>query len=315
MTFSQTVKTEVLKNIRKIKGCCATSFLTAVVKAIGSLELNFDGFYFSIESDNYELLTFCQTLAKDVLDVNSEIQSSNPNAKGAAVYTCEFNNAIGTKLGLTYRDEEGSVHLNGDVKSLLPKSDCCKRAFMQGLLLAAGSVVIPVVDSDVGENTSGARYHTEIRFSDEDFALAVKDCYAEIPFRFAMRKNIAILYVKDSESIADFLVYVNAMSAKLKLENVIIGRSLRNTANRQRNCIAANIDKSVNAGERQLAAIATIRKRGLFEGLTPQLKEIVIAREENPEATLDELAAKLGISKSGANHRLAKLVTIAEQQR
>ena len=148
-----------------------------------------------------------------------------------------------------------------------------------------------------------------------DFALAVKDCYAEIPFRFAMRKNIAILYVKDSESIADFLVYVNAMSAKLKLENVIIGRSLRNTANRQRNCIAANIDKSVNAGERQLAAIATIRKRGLFEGLTPQLKEIVIAREENPEATLDELAAKLGISKSGANHRLAKLVTIAEQQR
>ncbi len=128
--------------------------MTAVVKAIGSLELNFDGFYFSIESDNYELLTFCQTLAKDVLDVNSEIQSSNPNATGAAVYTCEFNNAIGAKLGLTYRDEEGSVHLNGDVKSLLPKSDCCKRAFMQGLLLAAGSVVIPVVDSDVGENTS-----------------------------------------------------------------------------------------------------------------------------------------------------------------
>lgn len=312
MTFSQTVKSEVLKNIRKIKGCCATSFLTAVVKAIGSLELGFDGFGFSIESDNYDLVTFAQSLARDELGVDGKIQSSNPNAKGAAVYSCEFHKSIGTKLGLVYRDNDGVMHLNDNVNKLLPTKDCCKRAFMQGLLLAAGSVVIPVADSDVGENTSGARYHAELRFSDKDFAEAVKNKYAEIPFRLTTRKNVTILYLKDSEVIADFLVYVNAMSAKLKLENVIIGRSLRNTANRQRNCIAANIDKSIDASERQLAAIAEIRRKGLFDGLTNQLKEIAVAREENPEATLDELAAKLGISKSGANHRLAKLIQIAE---
>ena len=247
MTFSQTVKSEILKNIRKLKGCCATSFLTAVVKSIGSLELSFDGFYFSIESDNYELLTFCKNLAQTELDIGGEIQSANPNAKGAAVYTCEFHKNIGAKLGLTYRDGDGAMHLSGDARSLLPAKDCCKRAFMQGLLLAAGSVVIPVSDSDLGENTSGARYHAEIRFTDDNFAAAVKDCFAEIPFRMAVRKNVTILYLKDSEQIADLLVYVNAVSAKLKLENVIIGRSLRNDANRQRNCIAANIDKSVNA--------------------------------------------------------------------
>lgn len=312
MTFSQTVKSEVLKNIRKIKGCCATSFLTAVVKAIGSLELGFDGFGFSIESDNYDLVTFAQSLARDELGVDGKIQSSNPNAKGAAVYSCEFHKSIGTKLGLVYRDKDGVMHLNDNVNKLLPTKDCCKRTFMQGLLLAAGSVVIPVADSDVGENTSGARYHAELRFSDKDFAEAVKNKYAEIPFRLTTRKNVTILYLKDSEVIADFLVYVNAMSAKLKLENVIIGRSLRNTANRQRNCIAANIDKSIDASERQLAAIAEIRRKGLFDGLTNQLKEIAVAREENPEATLDELAAKLGISKSGANHRLTKLIQIAE---
>ena len=144
MTFSQTVKSEILKNIRKLKGCCATSFLTAVVKSIGSLELSFDGFYFSIESDNYELLTFCKNLAQTELDIGGEIQSANPNAKGAAVYTCEFHKNIGAKLGLTYRDGDGAMHLSGDARSLLPAKDCCKRAFMQGLLLAAGSVVIPV---------------------------------------------------------------------------------------------------------------------------------------------------------------------------
>ena len=312
MTFSQTVKSEVLKNIRKIKGCCATSFLTAVVKAIGSLELTFDGFGFSIESDNYDLVTFALSLARDELGVDGKIQSSNPNAKGAAVYSCEFHKSIGAKLGLVYRDKDGVMHLNDNVNKLLPTKDCCKRAFMQGLLLAAGSVVIPVADSDVGENTSGARYHAELRFSDKDFAEAVQSKYAEIPFRLTTRKNVTILYLKDSEVIADFLVYVNAMSAKLKLENIIIGRSLRNTANRQRNCIAANIDKSIDASERQLAAIAEIRRKGLFDGLTNQLKEMAVVREQNPEATLDELAAKLGISKSGVNHRLAKLIQIAE---
>lgn len=312
MTFSQTVKSEILKNIRKINGCCATAFLTAVVKAIGSLELGFDGFGFSIESDNYDLVNFVVALAHDNLGVSGKIQSSNPNAKGAAVYSCEFHKSIGTKLGLVYRDREGIMHLNDDVGKLLPTKECCKRAFMQGLLLAAGSVVIPVADSDVGENTSGARYHAELRFADRDFAEAVMGAYAEIPFRLATRKNVTILYLKDSEVIADFLVYANAMSAKLKLENIIIGRSLRNTANRQRNCIAANIDKSVNASERQLAAIAEIRKRGLFDGLTTQLKEVAVVREDYPEATLDELAAKLGISKSGANHRLTRLIQIAE---
>lgn len=312
MTFSQTVKGEILKNIRKLNGCCAKSFLTAVVKAIGSLELSFDGFYFTIESDNYELLTFCKSLAQTELGADSEIQSANPNAKGAAVYVCEFNKSIGNKLGLTYRDKDGTMHLNGDVGSLLPTKECCKRAFLQGLLLASGSVVIPVADSDIGENTSGARYHAEIRFADGNFASAVKRCFADIPFRTAVRKNVTILYLKDSEQIADLLVYVNAVSAKLKLENVIIGRSLRNDANRQRNCIAANIDKSINASERQLAAIADIRRMGLFDGLTPQLKEIALLREGFPEANLDELALKAGISKSGANHRLAKLCAVAE---
>jgi DNA-binding transcriptional regulator WhiA len=37
------------------------------------------------------------------------------------------------------------------------------------------------------------------------------------------------------------------------------------------------------------------------------------ARLENPDATLQELAEMLGISKSGMNHRMRKLKEIAEQ--
>lgn len=314
MTFSQTVKGEILKSVRRLNGCCATSFLTAVIKSIGSLELSFGGgFSFSIQSDNHDLLTFCKALADEQLHVGGEIESTNSNAKGTPVYVCTFQNNIGQKLGLCRRDADGTVSLCDDVQLLLPKKACCKRAFLQGLMVACGSVVIPATEDDLGENKSGAKYHAELRFSDEQFSRAVKELYAELPFRQAARKSCTILYIKDSEAIADLLVYLNAMRAKLKLENVIIGRSLRNTANRQRNCISANIDKSVNAGIRQLEAISTLRKNGGLEQLPQGLKEAAELREQLPEATLDELAVRLGISKSGINHRLSKIVELAER--
>ena len=49
MTFSQEAKNEVLKSVKNVKGCCASSFLTAVLKAIGSLKLERRKFCFTVE--------------------------------------------------------------------------------------------------------------------------------------------------------------------------------------------------------------------------------------------------------------------------
>ena len=40
MTFSQDVKSEIIKSVRNVKGCCAAAFLTAVLKSVGSLALD-----------------------------------------------------------------------------------------------------------------------------------------------------------------------------------------------------------------------------------------------------------------------------------
>lgn len=313
MTFSQDVKSEILKSVRNIKGCCATSFLTAVLKSIGSLSLESRKFSFSIESDNHDFLTLCGELACNALNVNSRIESYNVNAKGVAVYSCVFDGNIGEKLGLLIR-EEGAMQLQSDAAAIVPSKTCCKRAFMQALFVSCGSVVIPLADTDVGENKLHAKYHLELRFADGEFAKAAAAAYPEMEFHVTARKNYNILYLKDSEKIADFLAYINATKGRLKLENVIIGRSMRNAANRQSNCISANIEKSVIAAEKQLLAITQLRNNGVFEALPDQLKSIAYLREENPEATLDEIAVKLGISKSGASHRFAKIIDIANQE-
>ena len=98
------------------------------------------------------------------------------------------------------------------------------------------------------------------------------------------------------------------------LNNLLIEREIRNNANRQKNCITANIDKSVDASEKHIAAINKIRAReGMFDRLAPHLKEIAAARVENPFSTLDELADKLGLTKSCVNHRLRKITEIASR--
>ena len=133
-------------------------------------------------------------------------------------------------------------------------------------------------------------------------------------FKIAERKNVWAVYIKDSASICDMLAYLGADKAVLTLNNLLIEREIRNNANRQKNCITANIDKSVDASEKHIAAINKIRAReGMFDRLAPHLKEIAAARVENPFSTLDELADKLGLTKSCVNHRLRKITEIASR--
>lgn len=312
MTFSQSVKNEIFKTVRNLKGCCATSFLTAVLKSAGSLTLGGDGFSFSLTSDNIEFLTICQSLAQNELDVQSEIEEDGCNKKGEPIYSCTFNKMLGEKLSLIGRDADGSL-IFSDMRLIFPEKACCRRAFLQGLFVAVGSVVIPQNDDLEQSTADKAKYHLELRLTDSAFAEKVNQEFSELKFRVTPRKNHLLLYLKDSESVADFLVFVNAMSAKLKLENVLAARSLRNNANRKTNCTLANIGKSVAAAAKQLEAIAVIRQKGMFDGLPDNLKDIANLREKYPEANLDEIADMLNISKSGANHRFAKLIELAKQ--
>ena len=311
MTFSQRVKNEICKSVRNLKGCCASYFLTAVLKSAGSLTLGPNGFSFSLESDNRDFLTICQGLASE-LGVDSYVDEEGNNTKGDPVYSCTFDKSLGEKLSLVTHDEEGSL-IFGEVEQIFPHKPCCRRAFLQGLFVAVGSVVIPQNDDLEQSTADNAKYHLELRLADSAFAERVNREYGELSFRVTPRKNHIILYLKDSESVADFLVFVDAVSAKLKLENVIAARSLRNEVNRRSNCIMANIDKAVAAAAKQLEAITAIRQKGLFDGLPDNLKEIALLREKYPEANLDEIADMLNISKSGANHRFAKLIELSKK--
>ena len=67
--------------------------------------------------------------------------------------------------------------------------------------------------------------------------------------------------------------------------------------------------------ERELAyrllELALQREYGL-DSLPEHLRELARLRLDNPEMTLRELGERLGVSRSGVNHRLQKLLAMGE---
>ena len=93
-------------------------------------------------------------------------------------------------------------------------------------------------------------------------------------------------------------------------------KELNNKVNRRCNCDDANTSKVVEAAQEQLTAIRILKERGVAEKLPHKLQQALQAREQNPEASLSELAAMMepAISKPAMNHRLKKLVEMSKEE-
>lgn len=314
MTFSQQTKQEIEKIFtRQASACCVDAFLYGVFKSIGSIVYTSRGVGIAISSENLSLLELCKSLVKNKFDIYGDIQEeSTLNMRNSVLYSATFDRQILEKLKLVQVDSSGEILT---IEKNFVQSDCCKRAFLQGLFVATGSVVVPLVSDDLTVASQTKRYHLEFAFTNSALGKDVKEILSDCGFDFkeTSRKQVYVLYIKNSETIADFLVFLGATKAKLQLENLLVERSIRNNANRTSNCISANIDKAIEAGQKQLLAIDKLQKNGILQTLPKPLIEVATERIENPDLSLNELAENLGLSKSGVRHRLNKLIELAKE--
>lgn len=317
MTFSQHVKEEILAGLKDALPCCRLACLSALLRGAGSLEIRSGRLGCSLTSENIKLLEFAQEIVFSLYGLKTELKREDAKIKGNSlwsVFVAEEKTL--SDCGLASLSAEGYLKINEGIDKYIVEQDCCLNSYVAALFAACGSITVSplkTLDEQAG-NRFG--YHFEFALTSRRAAEDLVSLLGEKGFRFkiAERKNAWAVYIKDSASICDMLAYVRADNAVLKLNNLLIEREIRNNANRQKNCITANIDKSVDASEKQIAAINKIRAReGMFDRLAPHLKEIAVARAENPFSTLDELADKLGLTKSCVNHRLRKLVETASR--
>lgn len=183
------------------------------------------------------------------------------------------------------------------------------RSYIKGLFLSSGFIFVP--------DEKRSTFRIEIPFKSslvlEDAINLLKQYQIEV--NVFVRKNRPILIIESGETVSDFLVFIGASKSMLKVQELIIARSMNNMINRQTNCINANIDKSIKASLDQVKAIQRIQKTVGLNSLSDKLKEAAQLRLNNKSLSLEQLAqlTEDKTSKSGFNHRIRKLMLIAEE--
>ena len=148
-------------------------------------------------------------------------------------------------------------------------------------------------------------YQIDFTFDDLNNAQTFCDILAvyDILPKLTHRGELIIVYIKSREDICNLLALVGASKALLDLNNEIALREVRSNANRRANCDSGNIAKLVATSAEQIEHIKQLD----LESLDPKLRAVATARLENPDASYEELAGILGLTKSGVVHRLRKL--------
>lgn len=180
---------------------------------------------------------------------------------------------------------------------------CCRGAYLRGAFLGAGSL-------------SGPRSpHLELRtptLAGANFIRSVAHVEG-VKLRTARRAAHAVAYAKGWEEIEGYLVAAGAIDTVLALEERSVVAEMRAEANRLANADHANLVRTANAAQRQLAAVRRLQADGL-EGLPERLREAAELRLRHPESSLRELAGRATppATKAAMQRRLARIVELAE---
>ncbi|MDO4458544.1 MAG: DNA-binding protein WhiA [Clostridia bacterium] len=179
-------------------------------------------------------------------------------------------------------------------------------AFLRGAFLICGVMTDPNKD-----------YHLEMSVADmdlaEDLCMFISDLDMGIEPAVLEKGGSFIVYIKDSDGIEDFLTLIGATSASMELMQIKMFREAKNDINRKANFETANMDKTYSASAKQTLAIAIINDTIGLEELTDELRAVCELRLSDPEMTLKQMSEKVGISRSGVNHRFQRLIKIAEE--
>ncbi len=184
--------------------------------------------------------------------------------------------------------------------------DHCASAFLRGAFIGWGTV-----------NDPQRSFHLEwiLPMGRGKDALSSVLEEAGYPPKCVSRPKGTGLYYKDSGAVEDLITLMGAHHLVFDVINNRIEREIRNNENRATNCVAKNIEKSISAAAKQIEAINRLMEKGELESLPMPLRETAELRYRNPDATLDELTAMHSpvISRSGLNHRLQKLLELAQE--
>lgn len=307
MSFASQTKKELTQ--LETKTCCQKTELSALVRINGVVVVTGNRPILDIATENAAIARRMYTLTRKIFGVHAEVLvRKKMRLKKNNVYMVRVPFQAQEILRELKIVEIGVQYKQGIDPDLIAKP-CCKRAYLRGAFLAAGSVNDPESNS----------YHLELAVNTQELAESLLQLLNEFQLNAKLieRKKVFVVYLKEGDKIIEFLNIIGAHQALLRFEDIRILKGMRNQVNRLVNCETANLNKTIHAAVRQIENIRLVEQRIGLENLPPHLKEVAELRLKYPDINLKELGSMLtgNVSKSGVNHRLRKLEEMAEKLR
>ena len=293
-SFSEDTKNELLEPLPKAP-CCKKALVYGILSNSDISDRN----NITFETESPLLVELLTKLSTEVFGGVDDLHEIIVGRKKKYRMSIVKKRAKKTLLELYLSDDE--------ISSVLEfKCPHCAAAFIRGVFLASGSITNP-----------NSAFHLELSF----FSLDILEKTASLLFenginmRTVQRKDHVSLYCKESSVIEDFIAFVGANRAMFEIMNSKIIREIRNNENRIANCEANNIAKAVSASGKHIAAREKLRAMDRLSVLPNELRETAELRIKYKDMSLSELGAMMNppISKSGLNHRLNKIMEIANK--
>ena len=312
-SFASRVREE-LARLPLEKDCCILSELSALTQTSGMLSFRGGGklrVTYRVESATLAKRIFLM-LRKglSLTPTLHYVQKPGGKAQRLCVLTLDDDDARDLLLSLHMmeRDEDGTMSLRRTTPRHPMTRQCCRRAFLRGAWLGAGTMTSPEKS-----------YHFEWKAEDDSLYQTLGKLLArcDMPVQSYERQGHRVIYLKGAQQITDLLALMGASQAVLSVENLRVGKEMRAQATRAANCDEHNGERMLNAAQEQARAIRMISiQRGLFT-LPPGLRELARLRIENTDVSLQELGEMMDppVSKSGVNSRMRRLMKIAEDVR
>lgn len=299
MSFSADVKNELL-SIEIENSCCLHAFCYGFLLCSRSFSFR----EISILTEHRQIAENYSDTVFRAFGIKPTITETDAGKYRIEIQSAEDRARIMSQFG--YDSKSRTMRINYANIS----DDCCKSAFLRGVFLSCGTV-----------NDPNKRYHLE-------FVLPFKSLIKDLAFfisgfeefqmdyepKIIQRNSNYVMYFKGSEAIEDILTVIGAVSSSLEVMGAKMYKDMRNNVNRKLNFESANLDKTVGASSKQIAAIRKIKSTVGLRVLPEELREIADLRYDNPDMSLRELSESLTVplSRSGVNHRLKKICDIAD---
>ncbi len=306
------------------------SFSSDTKKELCKVQLKLDEM---IKAETYGTLLFCKKFSSE--EISFKTESSEAARRFVDIITACTDSVVEIQKSLSARKNEASLykvsvpnssdckrifgyfgHDNNEVSLRINRAniefEICAAAFLRGAFLTCGNITSPQ-----------SEYHLEFNVAHKNLSYDLcKLIYETTEFvggraiipKTVSRRGSYVVYIKDSEDISDFLTLMGAGNASMNVMQVKILKNVENARNRQINSQLANTDRMLSAAAKQVKAINVLSESGKLNTLSEELQEVARIRKQYPLVSLKELCTYFEnpISKSGLNHRLNKLIELAD---